>query len=1178
MTIAQEEIQQIVESRHQAPHAVLGPHYSKRSHSTVIRAFLPQAKEVFAAQRADAKRTFREKLRKIHPAGLFEGSVAGLINGCGYCLIVTDEQGAEHTLDDPYAIKESAFAEEDLAKLAAGEHHQAFRLFGARLGRASGMEGVWFSVWAPNAARVSVVGTFNGWDGRLHQMRLLGDSGVWELFVPGVLDGALYKYEIKTKTGAVFLKTDPYAASLEASPNAASIVCTLEQAHDWQDHSWLASRAESDFSQNAIRLYEIDLKAWPSLAGEGGEWADYRSLATPQLVSEVKGKGFTHALIPLAANPSNYDGFGYAPSGCCGTPADLMALIDFCHQSGIGVVVPGMRSSLPADGTELNWFDGTRLYEDDTHRFGSQVRLDFTRGEVRSAVLSSARFWQVHYHVDAVVVDPFAAALHANWWRKEREGPSPMPLIVRDEVLPARFPEQEIQRLVDGRHRDPFTILGLHMGTHDNTGVVRVFLPRAEQAYVVVDGYPWLLHQMTKRDRRGLFEASVARLDDKLKYRVQILEPDGRSYTYRDPYAYRSWSFTPYDRHLFNEGNHYHVFRKLGAHLNEKEEDTGVSFAVWAPNAEGVSVVGNFNNWTGSQHQMKLHEGSGVWELFVPGLDEGELYKYELRTGHGGRCLKTDPYAFYCEVPPQTASTVYDLHHRYRWQDHEWMKTRASSSMWRRPVAIYEVHVGSWMRASDGARLSYTALADRLVPYVKSLGFTHIELLPIAEHPYEPSWGYQISNFYAPTSRFGRPEELMALIDRCHQEGIGVILDWVPAHFPKDAHALGWFDGTSLYEHADPRRGEHRDWGTLIFNYGRHEVENFLIANAFFWFETYHFDGLRVDAVASMLYLDYSRPAGEWIPNMFGGKENLEAIEFLKHTNSILHARFPGIMMIAEESTAWPQVSKPVVDDGGLGFGFKWNMGWMHDVLAYMRERPEDRSRHYRRVTFGFHYAFDENFVLSLSHDEVVHLKRSLLEKMPGDEWQKFANLRLLYAFMYAHPGKKLLFMGGEFGQRREWDHATSLDWWLLDQEPHRRLASFVADLNGLYRSAPALHEVDFWREGFEGIDLDSPEQNVIAFLRKAHDPRDALLFVANFSAVSYGSYRIGVPFPTCYRALLNSDDEAYGGRGLALPAQGLTAEEKAWHGYRFSLSVTLPALTALVLQPLPAPIADLSR
>ena len=1178
MSIAEEEIQRIVESRHPAPHAVLGPHYSKPDRRTIIRAFLPQAKEVSVARGGGGKKTVRHELVRIHPLGLFEGSLPGLLNGSGYRLIVTDEQDVEHTLYDPYAIKVSAFSEEDRVKFAGGEHLQAFRLLGAHPRCEAGVGGVAFAVWAPHAARVSVVGTFNGWDGRLHQMQLLGNSGVWELFVPGVAEGALYKYEIKTEAGNVFLKTDPYAGSLEACPNAASIVCHLEQAHPWQDHSWRASRSERDRPDEAesiVYLYKIDSSVWPTVAEEDAQGEYYRSLTTPQFAAEVKGKGFTHVLIPLAPDPSTHEGLGYAPSRACGTPADLMALIDLCHQNGLAVVVPGTGSSLPVDGVELNWFDGTRLYEDDTHRSGSRVRFDFARGEVRSAVLSNVEFWSTHYHVDAVLVDPLTAALHADCCREGPGCSAGIPLIVRAELPVERLPEHEIRRLIDGRHRDPFALLGPHGGSNGSAPVVRAFLPRAEQAYVIMDGYPWLLHQMAKLDARGLLQATIIPLDSELKYRLQVLEEGGSHHTYRDPYAYRSWSFTPYDRHLFNAGNHYHVFRKLGAHPDTREGQLGVSFALWAPNAEGVSVVGHFNHWVGSQHPMKLHEEAGVWELFVPGLTEGEIYQYELRTSQGGLCLKADPYAFYCEVPPKTASIVYDVGARYRWQDQAWMEQRSAGDPWQSPVAIYEVHVGSWMRTVNGQSLSYTALAERLVPYVKRLGFTHIELLPIAEHPYEPSWGYQISSFYAPTSRFGRPEELMAFIDRCHQEAIGVILDWVPAHFPKDAHALGRFDGTSLYEHADPRKGEHRDWGTLIFNYGRHEVENFLIANAFFWLETYHFDGLRVDAVASMLYLDYSRPAGEWIPNRFGGKENLEAIEFLKHTNSIVHERFPGVLLMAEESTAWPRVSRSV-DSGGLGFGFKWNMGWMHDVLAYMQERPEHRHQHYRRLTFSFHYAFDENFVLSLSHDEVVHLKRSLLGKMPGDEWQAFANLRLLYAFMYAHPGKKLLFMGGEFGQRREWDHATSLDWQLLDEKPHRSLWRFVADLNAVYRAAPALHEVDAAREGFEGIDLDSPHENVVAFLRKGRDPRDTLLFVANFSAVFYASYRIGVPFPTWYRELLNTDAEIYGGQGGGLPDQRALAEDRPWHGYRFSLSLPLPPLTALIVQPLPARISDL--
>jgi 1,4-alpha-glucan branching enzyme len=477
--------------------------------------------------------------------------------------------------------------------------------------------------------------------------------------------------------------------------------------------------------------------------------------------------------------------------------------------------------------------------------------------------------------------------------------------------------------------------------------------------------------------------------------------------------------------------------------------------------------------------------------------------------------------------------------------------------------------MGSWMKTADNKFLSYMELADKLIPYVKNMGFTHIELLPIAEHPYDPSWGYQISNFYSPTSRFGKPEDLMAFIDLCHQKGIGVILDWVPAHFPKDAHALAWFDGTCLYEHADPRRGEHPDWGTLVFNYDRNEVENFLIANAIFWLENYHFDGLRVDAVASMLYLDYSRKKGEWIPNKYGGNENLEAIEFLKHTNSIVHEKFPGVMMIAEESTAWPAVSKPI-KQGGLGFGFKWNMGWMHDVLLYMKKDPVHRKHHHNNLTFGLLYAFNENFILSLSHDEVVHLKGSLINKMPGDEWQKFANLRLLYSFMYAYPGKKLLFMGGEFGQWNEWNHNAGLDWHLLDSEPHKCLQYLVGDLNRLYHSEKAFYEVDFKSAGFEWIDADNANENVIAFMRKGKDPRNCLFFAMNFSSVPREHYRMGVPFPVFFKEVLNSDAIRYWGRGKVLQAGGAMAEEIPWHGREFSLSLYLPPLGAVVLKPFP--------
>jgi 1,4-alpha-glucan branching enzyme len=696
---------------------------------------------------------------------------------------------------------------------------------------------------------------------------------------------------------------------------------------------------------------------------------------------------------------------------------------------------------------------------------------------------------------------------------------------------------------------------------------IRTFIPHAEKVYVLRKDTN-TKHRMEKINDEGLFETIVQGITFAFKYKLIVINKDAKIHIIHDPYSITSSTFSEFDLHLFSQGNHYRIFEKLGAHPMSRDGVYGVDFAVWAPNALRVSVVGTFNNWDGRCHQMRLLGGSGIWEIFIPDLGEGELYKYEIRAGNGDIVLKTDPYAFYTEVPPKTASVVYELEGKHRWRDDEWMQRRVNTKIWERPVSIYEVHLGSWMRTSDNNFLSYKNLADKLIPYVKGMGFTHIELMPIAEHPYAPSWGYQISNFYAPTSRYGKPEDIMEFVDICHQNGIGVILDWVPAHFPKDAHALACFEGTCLYEHADTRKGEHRDWGTLIFNYGRHEVDNFLIVNALFWLEKYHFDGLRVDAVASMLYLDYSRKKGEWIPNKYGGNENLEAVEFLKHTNSIVHEKFPGAMMIAEESTAWPAVSKPT-ENGGLGFGFKWNMGWMHDVLFYMSKDPVHRKNHHNNLTFGLLYAFNENFILSLSHDEVVHAKGSLINKMPGDEWQKFANLRLLYAFMYAYPGKKLLFMGGEFGQWSEWNHATSLDWYLLEKEPHTCLQRYLRDLNRLYRSEST---------GFEWIDADNANENVIAFMRKGRDPRHCLFFAMNFSSVPCKHYRMGVPYPVFFKELLNSNATRYWGRGKVLQAEGVMAEEIPWHGQEFSLSLYLPPFGAVVLKPLPPetePIAE---
>ncbi|MCB1768600.1 MAG: 1,4-alpha-glucan branching protein GlgB, partial [Candidatus Competibacteraceae bacterium] len=539
-------------------------------------------------------------------------------------------------------------------------------------------------------------------------------------------------------------------------------------------------------------------------------------------------------------------------------------------------------------------------------------------------------------------------------------------------------------------------VLGPHPLGETGLNVVRAFLPDAESPYLLPDDCPQRLYPLLPLYAGGLFETTVVVGPEPFRYQIGATE-HGQFHTFADPYATTFSMLSDQDCYLFAEGNHYQIYENLGAHSCTVDGRRGVNFAVWAPNAQRISVVGTFNHWDGRRHPMRLRPGSGIWELFVPGLAEGELYKFEILARNGNVFLKTDPFAFHTETPPGTASVVYDQAGKHVWRDGEWMQQRTQEPAWRRPVAIYEVHAGSWRHKPNGEFLSYRELADQLIPYVLKMGFTHIEFLPLAEHPYGPSWGYQISNFYAPTARFGRPDDLMELIDRCHQNGIGVILDWVPAHFPKDAHAMAWFDGTCVYEHADPRQGEHPDWGTLIFNYGRHEVENFLIANALYWLHTFHFDGLRVDAVASMLYLDYSKK--DWIPNKYGGNENLEAIEFLRHTNSVVHARFPGVMMIAEESTAWPNVSRPT-DIGGLGFGFKWNMGWMHDVLFYMQKDPVHRRYHHDKLTFGIVYAFNENFILSLSHDEVVHLKKSLLGKMPGSEREQFANLRCKYSLV----------------------------------------------------------------------------------------------------------------------------------------------------------------------------------
>jgi len=616
------------------------------------------------------------------------------------------------------------------------------------------------------------------------------------------------------------------------------------------------------------------------------------------------------------------------------------------------------------------------------------------------------------------------------------------------------------------------------------------------------------------------------------------------------------------------EGTHYRNYEKLGSHIRVVDGVRGVHFAVWAPNAKRVSVIGDFNQWDGRRHPMRFHSGAGIWEIFIPGLREETVYKFEIKWRRFGFIThKTDPYAFYFERRPKTGAIVYDIN-QYLWRDEEWMERRASKHWLGAPLSIYEVHLGSWMRApEEGDRyLTYRELAHKLVEYVKQLGCTHIELLPVTEHPYGGSWGYQTVGYYAPTSRHGEPNEFAYFVDYCHRNGIGVILDWVPAHFPKDGHGLAYFDGTHLYEHSDPRKGEHQDWGTLIFNYGRNEVRNFLLGNALFWLEKYHIDGLRVDAVASMLYLDYSRKEGQWVPNIHGGRENLEAISFIKKFNELVHVQHPGVVTFAEESTSWPLVSRPTYD-GGLGFDFKWNMGWMNDTLKYFSMDPIDRKYHHGKLTFSLMYAFSENFVLPLSHDEVVHGKRSLLEKMPGDAWKKFANLRALFGYMYGHPGKKLLFMGGEFGQWIEWTHQRSLDWHLLGYDSHRQLMDYVKDLNQLYANEPSLYEVDFEHTGFEWIDFQDANGSTIAFMRKARNPNDFLIFALNFTPVPRKGVRLGVPEEVFYKEVLNSDAWAYGGSNLGNTG-GVTARTEEWAGWPCLIELTLPPLAVVVLKP----------
>ena len=624
---------------------------------------------------------------------------------------------------------------------------------------------------------------------------------------------------------------------------------------------------------------------------------------------------------------------------------------------------------------------------------------------------------------------------------------------------------------------------------------------------------------------------------------------------------------TENDLYLFNEGSHYRIYDKLGAHLAGAGEDQGTTFGVWAPNAHEVSVIGAFNQWHPKTHPLKPRGSSGIWEGFVPGVGKGTLYKYHIESNnHGYRVDKTDPIGFLQEKPPRTASVVWDL--EYTWNDRDWMQRRGAKNTIKSPLTTYEVHLGSWMRLSEDHQrpFTYREIAPKLAEYVHHMGFTHVEFLPIMEHPFYGSWGYQTTGYFAPTARYGTPQDFMFLVDYLHQHGIGVILDWVPSHFPSDGHGLAYFDGTHLFEHSDSRQGFHPDWKTHIFNYGRAEVRSFLMSSAMFWLDKYHADGLRVDAVASMLYLDYSRKEGEWIPNKYGGRENLEAIDFLRRFNEEAYKEHPDIQTIAEESTAWPMVSRPVYV-GGLGFGMKWDMGWMHDTLEFFRHDPIHRQYHHNMLTFRMLYGFTENFVLPLSHDEVVHGKGSLLNKMPGDEWQKFANLRLLFAYMYAQPGKKLLFMGGEFGQGNEWSHDRSLDWWLLQYPAHQGLQKWVRDLNHLYRNEKALHELDSDPGGFEWVDCNDAPRSIISLLRKGKDPKGRMLIACNFTPVPREKYRVGVPQGGWWKEVLNSDGHEYAGSGVG-NGGGATAQAIEQHGRPFSLELTLPPLAAVFFKP----------
>ena len=715
--------------------------------------------------------------------------------------------------------------------------------------------------------------------------------------------------------------------------------------------------------------------------------------------------------------------------------------------------------------------------------------------------------------------------------------------------------------IMETRSHDPFAWLGCH--EHPEGGVViRAFKPRFEQMWLLREGEKE--ERMSRVEGTDFFEIHCKKRDFKHNYQFLVVDKQGHRWQEEDVYRF-SPMLGEVDLHLIGEGNHFEKYNILGAHVRKHEGVHGVGFSVWAPSAQAVAVIGNFNHWDGREHPMRSRGSSGIWELFIPALGEGEVYKYKIRPSSGELLEKTDPYAQQMEIRPNTASVVHNPHH-YLWNDSKWLSHRSEKQRLDQPMSIYEVQLGSWKQA-DGNPLNYRQLAHQLAEYCQWMGYTHIELMPVTEYPFDGSWGYQVVGYFAPTSRYGSPDDFRYFVDYCHQHNIGVYLDWVPAHFPKDSHGLARFDGTPLYEHENPQLGEHKDWGTYIFNFGRNEVRNFLLASALFWLDKYHIDGLRVDAVSSMLYLDYSRKAGEWAPNKYGGRENLDAIEFLKQFNHLVHERYPGAVTMAEESTSWPMVSHPT-DQNGLGFTMKWNMGWMNDTLTYFGHDPIHRSYHHHELTFSMVYAFTENFILPFSHDEVVHGKGSMPKKMPGDDWQKFANLRLLYAYMYTHPGKKLLFMGSEFGQWPEWNHDSSISWDQSNFMPHRGLQLMVKDLNHIYRSTPALYEVDFDSHGFQWIDCNDANQSILSFIRRdAHG--GVVVIVLNFTPVPHHHYKLGVPFSGKYRELMNTDATTYGGTNLGNQGRVCAVDEN-WMGQNHSMEIVLPPLSCLIFQPEP--------